>query len=690
MAQAANALRISELDFESIRNNLKEYLKNQSQFTDYDFDGSGMSVLLDILAYNTHYMGYYLNMVGNEAFLDTAQLRQSVVSHAKHINYVPGSMTAASVFVNVVVTPTGLEDTSTATLTLPKYTRFVSEPISGLSYTFSTVSANVVSKSGSSFTFTNVELKQGEPITQTYLVNDTKRFVIPSANVDTDTITVTVQQSAVNSQTEIFTLAGDITEVTGESPVFFLEENADANGTYTIQFGDGYLGKPLSNDNIVIINYLDTHGEYANRVNNFTAIQNIGGYSSNIVVQSIAPAAGGAAKETIEEIRFRAPIHYTVQNRAVTKLDYESLLLKDYPSVDAVSIWGGEEQDDPVYGKVYISLKPKINYEITLAEKERIKDEIIRTRSVLTVTPEIVDPDYTYLLINATVNYNPNLTNLDESELKSLVRQAIIDYKESDLTKFNSTFRLSRLQKNIDNAHESILGSTVKITAQKRLEIYTGESKNYKINYDLPLYRGYLEDKFYIYPAMKVTDLEGTERTVYIEDTPGSLTGIDSVDILTAGSNYQSAPTVTISGDGSGATATAKIINGKVSTITVVNRGSGYTIATASITGGDGSGASAKVNLQARNGILRTFYYKSNGEKIVVNDNAGTIDYLTGTINFISLSPNSLIMNNRFDDNILTINATPQDSLIRPQRNRILDIDEADGGSISITMIPEA
>jgi hypothetical protein len=689
MAQADNALRISELDFESIRTNLKNFLKNQSEFTDYDFDGSGMSVLLDILAYNTHYMGYYLNMVGNEAFLDTAQIRQSVISHAKHTNYVPNSQTAATAIVDIIVTPEGGEDTSASTLTLPKYTRFISEPISGINYVFTTVSADSTIKSGGSFTFSNVAIKQGEPITQNYLASGNRRFNIPSANVDTDTIVVTVQQSAGNTDAKVWTLATDLTEITANSTVFFVEENSDANGNYTIQFGDGVLGKALSNDNIIIVNYLDTSGEYANKVNNFVSIDSVGTYSSNIVVRSISPASGGAAKESVEEIKFRAPIHYTAQNRAVTKSDYEILLAKDYPNIDAISVWGGDEEDNPVYGKIFISLKPKENYEITLDEKERIKNEIIKNRSVLTVIPEIVDPDYTYLTVTADVNYNPNITALDEAQLKELVRQAVIDYKNGNLKTFNSTFRLSQLEKAIDSAHESILGSSVTVYAQKRLEVSFGAARNYQTNFNFPLYRGFLDDKFFTFPAINLYDVEGNIQKAFIEDTPGALTGVDSISILTAGQNYTSEPVVTITGDGTGATAKATIVNGRLSNITVTNRGSDYTVANATITGGNGSGATCKVNLQARNGTLRSFYYKSNGEKVVDKSNLGTIDYTTGYISIVLLNAESLVNNDRYDSLTLTINAVPNEGIIRPLRNRILDIDETDSGSIIINMIPE-
>lgn len=689
MAIANSALRISELDFNSIKNNLKTFLQSQSEFVDYDFEGSGMSVLLDVLAYNTHYQAFYLNMVANEMFNDSAQLRASIISHAKHVNYVPGSMTGASAVVHLKVTPEGSEDLTATTLTLPKFTKFYSAPIDGVSYVFSTTNANTATKVSGSFNYNNLIIRQGEPVIQQYAAAGQPRFTIPSANVDIDTIAVTVQESSSNTVTYTYTLADDLTEITNESKVYFIEENSDVAGNYTIEFGDGVLGKRLSNDNIVIVRYIDTHGEYGNKANVFSIATSVGGYSNNVRVTSVSAAAGGSAKESIEEIRTRAPIAYTAQNRAVTKNDYESLLLRDYPNIDALSVWSGDENDPPIYGKVFISMKPVDNYEISLLEKERIKDDIIATRSVLTVTPEIIDPDYTYILVNAAVNYDPALTTLDETELKQLIRSAILEYKQEELQSFNSTFRMSKLQKAIDNAHESIIGSSVRLVVQKRAELTLNEDKIYKLSYDIPLYRGVVEDKFYTYPDVTVLDNDGVSRQVYIEDTPNSLTGIDSIGILNSGSGYQTPPTVTITGDGTGATATAKIVNGRVTSITVTNRGIDYTTAVIAITSDSGSGATAAASLQAKNGTLRSYYYKTNGEKVIVNSNIGSIDYIKGEITILSIEPTAVTENDRYTTNYLTFNAVPYNNLITPVRNRILDIDEEDSASIAITLIPE-
>ena len=680
-------MRISELDFSSIKANLIEFMKNQAEFSDYDFEGSGLSVLMDILAYNTHYMGYYLNMVGNEMFLDSAQLRPSIVSHAKHIDYVPGSPTGAKATINLRVTPSGSEDNVSTTLTLPKYSTFISLPYQGEVYTFSTTEARTTTKSGASFLFSNVSITQGEPVSVVYTVAENrKEFTIPSANVDTDTIDVYVQQSSVNSSTEIFTQATDITEVLANSSVYFLNEK---NGEYVIEFGDSVIGKSLANGNIITVNYLDTSGSKANKINAWSSLSNVSGYTGNVIVTSVSAAAGGGDRETVEEIRYRAPRAYTAQNRAVTVGDYEALLLKDYPFIDTISVWSGDENDPPIYGKVFVSIKPRTGYEITEVEKLRIVNEIISTRSVLTVFPEIINPEYTFILVNATVNYNPSLTNATETELEQLVRQSIIDYKNNELVKFGSTFRLSKLQQAIDNSHGAILGSAVKIQVQKRIPITLSTTKNYTVKFNLPLYRGVIDDKFFSFPEMTVLDNEGISRKVFIEDTPNSLTGIDSIEIIDAGEGYESPPQVIVTGDGNGATATARVVNGKIASVTVNNRGTEYTVATITFVSDSGRRAFAKANLQARNGILRTYYYKTNGEKIIVNNNAGSINYVTGEVKLVNLTTSEVSQNDRYPVDTLTLNGVSFDSIITPLRNRILDIDENDQSSISITMVPE-
>lgn len=693
MASANTNLRIAEIDFDQIKTNLKNYLRDQPEFSDFDFDGSGMSVLLDVLAYNTHYMGMYLNFVGNEMFLDTAQLRSSIMSLAKLTNYIPTSRRGAKATVDITVTPGVGEDNTAATLILPKYTRFFSSPIDGISYSFLNTDAHIAYKGNNNvFFFNDIELTQGVEVTQTYNVtvqNEKRRFLIPSANIDTSTLVVSIQESDVDNTTTLYTYAGDFNNIQANSTVYFLEENSDANGTYTIYFGDDYIGKKPVTNNIVRLTYLDTAGPDSNKSQVFTAVDGVGAYSANVDVETVFVAAGGSEKETTEEVRYRAPIYYTTQNRAITKDDYAALIQKDYPYIESVSVWGGDENDPPVYGKVFISLKPRENYELSLIEKERIVDEIIRTRSVMTVTPEIIDPDYTYLKINAKVNYNPNLTSKSEAQLQDAVRNAILAYRNTDLKKFDSTFRKSKLQRLIDTCDTSVISSSLDIYVQKQFIPTIGGIQNYSFNFNMPLSKGDFTSKFFVYPTFNVLDLEETERTAYAEEVPLSYTGIDSVSITNAGSGYTTTPTVTITGDGTGATATARITNGKLASITVTNRGSEYTTATATITGGGGFGATAKVNLQFNNGTIRTFYGKSNGEKVIIRSDIGSIDYNTGVIKLNSFEPLALTANPFYSPNILTVNIPPREDVIYPVRNRILDIDAEDASSITITMIPE-
>lgn len=686
---ANTSLRISELDFNEIRNNLKTFLRSQSEFQDFDFEGSGMSVLLDILAYNTHYMGYYLNMVGNEMFMDTAQLRNSVLSHAKLTNYVPESRHGAQTLVNVVVNP--IEDPTANTATLGRYFKMLGSDIAGKNYQFVTLYSNTAVKSGNTFTFANVSIKQGEIVTLQYLMspsNEKRRFKIPSANVDMDTVTVTVQESSTNTDIIVYNPATDITLVKGNTNVYFIEEDVDQK--YTVYFGDNVVGKRPKDGNIIIITYLDSAGSVANNISTFRRVDAVDGkYTNNVVITATQATYGGAEKETIEQIRFRAPYNYVTQNRAVTKLDYETLITKDYVNIDAVSVWGGDEIDPPIYGKVFISLKTKANYELTTLEKENIKQTLIKSRNILTVIPEIVDPDYEYILIRGKVTYNPTLTSRTNNELLQLVKAAISDYSLKELNTFTSTFRKSKLQQYIENCEKSITGSDISIFLQKRKLLTPNTIANYVIQFNTPLKKGDYITKLYSYPETLVLDSDGTAQRVYFEEVTNSFTGVDGITIVDPGQAYTAPPTVTITGDGIGATATANIVNGRVESIQVTNKGSTYTRALVSITGGGGSQAVATAVLESRLGTLRTYYFKSNGERVIVNENAGTINYQTGEVVLTQLTPIDVIQNTNYARNVLTINAPAEDEIIPPLRNRILSIDESNALSIDIDMVAE-
>ena len=692
MAVANTSLRVSELDFGSIKENLKNYLRNQAEFQDFDFEGSGMSVLLDILAYNTHYMGYYLNMVANEMFLDTAQLRNSVLSHAKALGYVPTSRQGAQAKISILVTPSNVEDDVTNVLTLDKYTKFFGADINGINHNFVAVNSNTVSKVGGTFTFSNVFVKQGEVVTQQYLMestNTSRRFKIPSANVDLSTVQITVQESASNTYTTEYIRAEDITEVRSNSAVYFIEE--DEEQKYTFYFGDDFVGQKPKNGNIIICTYLDTVGTAANNISVFTAKDQIGGlYRDNVRITTTLASYSGTEKESIEEIRFRSPIAYTVQNRAVIPTDYELLLIKDYNNIEAVSVWGGEDNDPIVYGKVFISIKPKGNYYLSNLDKERIKTELIKSRNVVTITPEIVDPDYVYLSIRVSVNYNSSKTNRTAPQIEALVRQAISDYKDRELNRFDSIFRKSKLQYYIENCEPSITGSDLKVYVQKRLTLVPNETRNYNFEFNMQLKKGDYVDKLYSIPQIIVKDLENADKDVYFEEIPNSFNGVDYINIINPGRNYLTRPTVTITGDGTGATAMAEIVNGKVDRIVMLTNGSNYTRATVTITGGDGREATAIVQLQANKGLLRSYYFKDNGEKVIVNQNAGTVNYETGLVQLTTLNALEVIANDFYNENVLTINTLSGKENIYPLRNRILTLDENDVTAVQIFMVAES
>lgn len=692
MSTANTSLRVAELDFDSIKVNLKNFLRSQSEFQDFDFEGSGMSVLIDLLAYNTHYMGYYLNMVGNESFLDTAQLRESMISIAKLMNYTPRSSQGATAKIDIVVTPApGSEDTSASAVTLDKYTRLLGADINGINYPFVTLYSNTTTTTGSSFIFSNVSIKQGEVVTRQYLMdaqNTRRRFKIPSANVDTSTLLVSVQESSTNTYTTVYNLYDDITLVRGNTAAYFVEEDTDSN--YVIQFGDDIIGKKPKNGSIINITYLDNVGSVANAINVFSFVDKIGGkYSSNVQVTAVSPSYGAMTKETVEEVRFRAPYHYTVQNRAVTKSDYENIITRDFPYIDAVSVWGGEDNDPVVYGKVYLSLKPRTNFILTTKQKEDIKANLIRSRNVLTIIPEIVDPDYEYITMICTVKYNPKKTILTAGDISTLVLAAISDYSNKELNRFDSVFRESKLQSYIENAEKSITGSDLEVYLQKRVILDFNTTQNLRVNFNMPLRKGDYLSKLFTFPNVQIKDLEGITRDIFIEEVPDSFTGIERINIDSPGRNYLTSPTVNIRGDGIGATAVAKIVNGKISEITVTNKGTNYTRAIISIEGGGGTEGSASALLQARTGTLRTYYFKSNGEKVIVNNSAGTIDYDLGEIFLENFAPLSVTENDYYPNDTLTFNAPSQSEIIYPLRNRILSIDEGDSYAIQLNVEPE-
>jgi hypothetical protein len=682
-----SAFRITELDPNEIKANLKTYLRGQDEFTDIDFEGSGINILLDILARNTHYMAYYMNMLAAESFIDSAQLRQSIVSHAKHIGYTPESMKGARTFADITITPSDSEDQDATSLTMPKWTTYVSQAIDGINYNFVTTSAHVATKANGSFLFANVELKQGDVVTRTFLVtsdNEKREYIIPSANVDIDEMYVSVQQSTSNTYSEVYTLDRDMTTLRANSQVYFIEETTSANNHYKLFFGDGILGKRPIDGNIITVTYLDSQGKYGNGANSFLLVETVDGYNDNVSIVPAFTASGGSERETVESIRYHAPRSYTTQSRAVTENDYLELFVEDFPNIQSVKVWGGEQENPPLYGKVFVAIKPKNNYFITNLEKQQMIDQFVANRSIQGMIPEIVDPDYTWLLVKVKVYYDADKTNRDENELKTSVRNAILTYRDETLQRFDSKFRITRLARAIEATDPAINSATVTLKIQKRVTPSYSTNKTYTVSFLNPIEKNTLTT----YPALQAVDSTGTIRNCYIEEVPLSWTGVDKIVVYAGGTNYEDA-SVTITGDGTGAVATAQIVNKKIASVDLVERGNNYTKATVTISSNTGYGANAIADLQFNNGTLRLFYYKSNGGKVFVNNEIGTINYSTGEVVFENLKITSLTDVDNYNDDVLTVNVEPQEPDIDPVRKTILDLDENDNIAIQITMVSE-
>jgi len=673
---ATNRLTVTDLDFDTIKTNLKTYLQGQAEFTDYDFEAAGLNVLLDILAYNTHYNAYYLNMVANEAFLDTAVLRSSVVSHAKTLGYTSRSTTSPRAIINLEI-PTG--SNTADSLTLPRGFNFRTNLLENTVYNYTLLDDVTVDKVNQDFVFRNLEIYEGDLISYDYTYNSTTNpkavFPIPDANVDTTTLIVTVKVSSSNLSFDTYTLSTDSLEVLSNSKVFFLQESQ--NEKFEIYFGDDYLGKKLKNGNIVNISYLVTSGSVSNKSNNFTATSSISPYTV-YTVTPVSESAGGSQKETADSIKLNSTLQYATQNRLVTTKDYESYIKKVYGAVDSISVWGGQEQVPPVYGKVFISIKPKTNYYLTNFEKTRIVEEIVKPKSIVAVDVEIVDPEFLYLKLTNKILLDRKKTNLNEEQVKNLIRIAIFSYSNLNLNKFDSLFVLSKLQDKIDSVDlNAIVGSETTLRLEKRFEPDLNNSKTYEIKFDAKLHRGTILNRL-VSSQFTINDSLGTTRTAIIEEIPESYTGISKINVTSAGYGYISAPTVTITGDGTGATAVATIVNGKVISVSITNRGINYTKAVITFSGGDGSGAAAIAVLDGRFGALRTVYFDALAERQVIDANAGTIDYDTGLVTIKNLRVLSVSTNDRN----IRINIESENDIVSSTRNTIITIDETDSTTV--------
>ena len=474
-------LDISQLDFENIKGALKRFLGNQAEFKDYDFEGSSLSILLDLLSYNTHYLAYNANFVANEMFLDTAQLRSSVASLAKLVGYTPNSARAPIADLRLVV-----NDGTGSTITIPSGTKF-NTSIDGVSYSFVTVEDVIITPVDSVYTAQSVNAYEGTYVTYSYTYDSAdvdQRFLIPSANADTSTLKVVVQNSASDATTNTYTKATSITELNGTSQVYFLQEAED--GQYEIYFGDGVIGKALEDGNIISISYVVTNKTEANGASSFTLSGSISGFT-DVTVTTNSSAQGGAEPETIQNIKRNVPNFYAAQDRAVTVEDYKTKVKELYANTQSVSAWGGEDAETPFYGRVYISILPTSGSNLTDATKDSIVTQLKRY-SVASVTPVIIDPETTTILLTSNVKYDAQATTKTAATLKSDVLTEISNYNTNTLQQFDNMFRYSKLTGLIDDTDTAILSNITTVKIRKSFVPTLGSSVRYEINFNNALY----------------------------------------------------------------------------------------------------------------------------------------------------------------------------------------------------------
>ena len=481
MATNSSQINVTDLDFDSISDNLKNYLKGQDKFKDYDFEGSSMSVLIDLLSYASHITAVNTNIAASELFLDSAQLRKNVVSRAKDLGFTPASEVCASAIVDVTINdvrnPDGTYPTPTQ-MTMPRGTIF-STTFDGVNYYFVVTSSVLPSQNNTTFLYSDVEIVQGTYATDQYVVDTqikNNKFVLSNGRVDKARMVVSVNSDGVS---ETFALATDVSAIKSTTAVYYTQENED--GFTEIYFGDGVLGKQLLDGDIISATYIMVDKQHANGAKRFAQQSAINGYASSTVITT-ANANGGSEKESIESIKFKANKFYTSQNRLVTLNDYKAKVQEYYPNADAVAVWGGEDNDPPVYGKVFVALKPKNADYLSETEKKQIKSQLNKL-NMLTVRPELIDPEIVKILISTVFKYDASKTDLSIGELQTLVTGAINEFDKTNLKDFDAIFRHSNLLKAIDDADSSILSNTTNIRLRKASEAKINQEVGYTVDF---------------------------------------------------------------------------------------------------------------------------------------------------------------------------------------------------------------
>ncbi len=487
MAVKSSSLNVTDLDFDDISQNLKSYLKGQDSLKDYDFEGSTLSMLIDLLAYSSHIGAVNTNIAASELFLDSAQMRKNVVSRAKDLGFVPASESASTAIVDLTMNNVRNADgtfPSANDMTIEAGTRF-STQYDGKAYNF-VVSAGVTPQpNGKSFSYTGINIKQGTNASDVFVYDRqiaNPKFVLSQSRIDRTAMTVSVNSGGTSTA---YALASDISNILSTSKVYFTQENED--GFTEVYFGDGSIGAELNDGDIITIQYTIVDVIHANGANTFSLTDAINGFSDSTVVTTNI-AQGGSEKESVESIKFKATKFYSSQNRLVTLNDYKAKVSEYYPNADAVAVWGGEDNDPPIYGKVFVAIKPLNSDYLSDVEKTQVKANLNKL-NVITVRPEIVDAEIIKILLNTTFQFNEKLTDLTSGELETLVKNAIVKYDTDNLNNFDSIFRHSNLLRNIDEVDSSILSNVtnVRLMLKKKI-LLLGQTAGITVDFGNPLY----------------------------------------------------------------------------------------------------------------------------------------------------------------------------------------------------------
>ena len=483
-------INAAELDFNTLKSNLISYMQEQpGAFQDYNFEGSAMNTMIDVLSYITHINAVNANFALNETFLDTAQLRESVVSHAKLLGYTPRSTKPSTAFVNIeIVNPINVQDDdgNYLPLSLERGTVFTTT-INSVTYPLISASVySTVRNTDGKYVFENVKLLQGQLNDRSYIYDETgfEHYLLQDDFVNTDTLIVEVYESSTSSKYETFANIPNIINIDSYSTAYFLEESRD--GFYEIKFGDGVIGKRLTPGNIIKVNYLTVGPVDINGASQFSLADNING-NTDVIITTATNATGGAEAESTDSIRFNAPLGFVAQNRAVTPDDYKGIVQNSYGNVDTMTVWGGEDNIPPDYGKVYLSIKPLDGKVLTFEQKQEIIGVHLKPKNVVSITPVLVDPNYTYIDLEVYFKYNPNVSNSTSAALSEQIRIVLDRYNEDNLKSFGGVFRNSNLISNVDATNIAIVSNITRVSMHQVFSPVLGTERYYEFNFNQEL-----------------------------------------------------------------------------------------------------------------------------------------------------------------------------------------------------------